>query len=62
MYKQCDDKNDDDTVIASNCTDDNADSDTAITQPMSESEAEEVEFLVKALLIGFVNDRDNNQY
>ena len=49
-------------MIASNCTDDNADSDTAITQPMSESEAEEVEFLVKALLIGFVNDRDNNQY
>ena len=44
-YKQCDDESDDDTVIASNCTYDNIDNDTAITQPTSESETEEDDFL-----------------
>ena len=45
MYKQCNDESDDDTIMASNFTEDNEDDGTNITQPASESETEDEEFL-----------------
>ena len=44
-YKQYNDESNDDTIMASNCTEDNEDGDTNITQPTSESEIEDEIFL-----------------
>ena len=43
-YKQCDDESDGDTVIASNCSDYDADSSTTSTEPTSDSGTDEEDF------------------
>ena len=48
--------------MASNCASNCDDSVTTITQLTSGSEIEDEEYVVKALHIVFVNNRDNNQY
>ena len=62
MYKQCDDESGDNTGIASNCSDYNADSNTASTEPTSDSDTDKEDFFVKALPIETFNYKTNNQY